>query len=197
MSTNVHVLNVEERTDLGTSSSRRYRRDGKVLINFNTAACENKFYVADARDWVAIDKAQANLIQLKLENGDVLDGLIGEVQKDYLKCIVLHIDIKETQEDKAIEAKVPLHPFGSPIGLGKGGMFEQIAHTILVKALPANLPAEIKVDVSGMDINEKWRAHQVALPEGVEAVRGERYFVFGVVPTRASRSAGTTEEEEA
>ena len=194
MSGKEYVLNVQERAEMGNGASRRFRHAGQVPVNFYGKGVENVNLLADAGDWAELVKQGARLVELKSETTS-LHGLIKEVQKDYLKDVVLNLDFVAVTEGVKIQTKVKVKPHGTPVGTGKGGLFEQVCHEILIECLPKDLPAVIDVDVEYIELYERVRAHQLALPEGVCAVNGEKFTVFSVVPTRASRSAGETEEE--
>ena len=194
MSGKEYVLNVQERSELGNGASRRFRHAGQVPVNFYGKGIENVNLVADAKEWSALVKQVARLVELKGEKAS-FHGLIKEVQKDYLKDIDLNLDFVAVKQDEKIQTKVKVRPHGDPKGTSKGGLFEQVAHEILIECLPKDLPSVIDADVSDIDLHERVRAHQLALPEGVTAVNGEKYTVFSVEPTRASRSAGTDEDE--
>ncbi len=195
MSGKEYVLNVQERSELGDGGSRRIRRNCQVPVNFYGKGVENVNLVADAKEWDTISREGARLVELKAE-GTSYHGVIKEVQKDYLKNIVLNLDFIAVNPEEEIVTKVKLRPFGTAKGTGRGGLFEQVAHEILVKCLPGNLPEVIEADVSDIDLNERVRAHQLTMPENVKAVNGEKYIVFSVVQTRASRSADASGEEE-
>ena len=194
MSGKEYVLNVQERSELGNGASRRIRRAGQVPVNFYGKGIENVNLVADAKEWATIAKEGARLVELKGEKSSY-HALIKEVQKDYLKDIVLNLDFVAVNQDEKIQTKVKVRPFGDPIGCSRGGLFEQVAHEVLVECLPKDLPEVIEADVSGIKLHERIRAHQLVLPEGVVAVDGEKYTVFSVEPTRASRSAGNATED--
>jgi large subunit ribosomal protein L25 len=188
MSGKVYQLAVEERAELGNGASRRFRRDGKVPVNFYGRGVENKNFVADAKEWASLEKQGARLVELKTET-ESYQGLIQEIQKDYLKDIVLNLDFKAVKPEEKIRTKVNVKSFGSPVGCSRGGLLEQVAHEVLIECLPKDLPEELNADVSSVDLNQRVHANELVMPEGVVAVDGAKYTVFCVTPTRASRAA--------
>lgn len=196
MSGKEYVLNVQERSELGDGASRRFRRDGQVPVNFYGKGIENVNLLADAKEWSLLVKEGARLVELKTATSS-LHGLIKEVQKDYLKDIDLNLDFVAVNQNEKIQTKVKVRPHGVPVGTGKGGLFEQVSHEVLIECLPKDLPEVIDADVTPIELYERVRAHQLVMPEGVAAVNGEKFTVFSVVPTRASRSTGEDEEEGA
>ena len=80
MSGKVYQLAVEERAELGNGASRRFRRDGKVPVNFYGRGVENKNFVADAKEWASLEKQGARLVELKTET-ESYQGLIQEIQR--------------------------------------------------------------------------------------------------------------------
>ena len=66
--------------------------------------------------------------------------------------------------------------------------------TIELKALPANMPDVIVVDVSNIDLDEVIHVKDVTLPEGVTAASHGDQIVFQVrQPKRAAEPTETTE----
>ena len=91
MSRKEYVLDVQERAELGNGASRRFRHAGQVPVNFYGKGIENVNLVADAKEWTALAKQGARLVELKSETTSY-HGLIKEVQRDYLKDIDLNLD---------------------------------------------------------------------------------------------------------
>src|SRR5438477_5420203 len=72
---------------------------------------------------------------------------------------LLHVDLLRVAMDVRMKVKVPVHTFGEPSGVKvQGGVFEVVTREVEIECLPADIPTEFKVDVSGLML-EIGRAH--------------------------------------
>lgn len=194
------VITVLPRKEIGTSSSRRARRSGKIPCVIYGAAKEARQFFVEENKWKEIPVADVHLVELDSPEGKI-NALIKDVQYDYLKGATLHIDFQEVRMDQMIEAEVPVHGIGTPIGLSQGGFLEQVLHTITIEALPANIPSAIEVDISGLELEKSIRVAELKMPEGVKAVTDENQTVFHILLPKAEEeevaSTAATGEGEA
>jgi large subunit ribosomal protein L25 len=59
---------------------------------------------------------------------------------------------------------VPVHTFGEPSGVKvQGGVFEVVTREVEIECLPADIPTEFKVDVSGLMLGKQLRANELPL----------------------------------
>ena len=78
---------------------------------------------------------------------------------------------KRVDPNQPITVKVPLHftnEDASPAA--KAGGLHRAASDLEISCLPANLPAFIEVDLSGIAIGQSIHLKDLKLPEGVKAV---------------------------
>jgi large subunit ribosomal protein L25 len=120
---------------------------------------------------------------------------------DY-NCItqrVMHIDFLEVHAGEKITADVALSHKGDPAGTSKGGILEQMLHSLSIRCTPENLPEAIIVDVSGMDLDQIIHVNEIKLPEGVTVMTEGKLPAFIVSlprvdeePTPAAAEAAAT-----
>jgi len=175
------VLNLELRTKKGTGNARRARRADVIP---GILYCKGKDSVAVSvtkKDWSLFSHKDAHLIDIKLSDGEAKKALVKEVQEDYLKRLILHIDLQEVRMDEIIKTAVKIHPKGTPVGEAMGGILEQPMHAVLVSCLAAKLPDAIEVDVSTLDVNQVIHVKDLVLPEGVKCEDTPDVVVFHVL----------------
>jgi large subunit ribosomal protein L25 len=64
--------------------------------------------------------------------------------------------------DVRMKVKVPVHTFGDPAGVKvQGGVYEIVSREVEVECLPADIPTEFKVEVSGLMLNQSLRAGEL------------------------------------
>jgi large subunit ribosomal protein L25 len=59
---------------------------------------------------------------------------------------------------------VPVHTFGEPSGVKvQGGVYEVVTREVEVECLPADIPTEFRMDVSGLMLNQSLRASDLTI----------------------------------
>ena len=99
-----------------------------------------------------LDKAgESTLIELSLDKEKPRNVIIYEIQRDPLSGNFMHADFFQVRMDEEIEKDVELVFVGeAPAVKELGGNLVKNMDEIKVKCLPADLPSEIKVDVSSL-----------------------------------------------
>ncbi len=88
--------------------------------------------------------------------GKQLAVFVQAVQRHPIKRHIIHIDFKAVDLKVAIQIEVPVITIGeSPIVARGDAMINHVLNSVLVSALPAELPRHIEVDVSVLDEIDK------------------------------------------
>lgn len=126
-------------------------------------------------------------------------ALVQDVQHHPLLDTTLHIDLHEVKADELVTLEVPVEAVGIPDGVKNGGgTLEHVRFKLKVRALPANLPEQINVDVSALKVGQTLHIGEVTAPEGVE-IRGDKKIpVFAVAaPVTEEAAAAPAADAEA
>ena len=125
---------------------------------------------------------------------DSLDGrlvLIKNVQYHPVNHAVAHIDFYEVDVTRKITVMVGLHFVGRAEGVVHGGVLQPIARELEVECLPMDIPAQIEVDVSALEIGHALKAGDLTLPPDVVNNTPDLTLVSVLAPT-----VSTLAEEE-
>lgn len=186
------VLNVEVREKTGTGSARSARRDARVPgILYGgprgpvpIAVNENEF-----RKALYTGKLLGHLVTLKY--GDETQPVIAkDVQFHPVSDRPVHFDLLRVDEHAPVRISVPVHfknAEASP-GLKRGGALNAVRHDLEIWAPADNIPEEIVVDLSGLEIGDTVRISQVKLPENVRPSITDRDFVVATITGRGAES---------
>jgi large subunit ribosomal protein L25 len=118
-------------------------------------------------------------------------ALVQEVQHHPLSGSILHVDFHEVAENEKVTVMVPVETTGEAVGVKtEGGVLEHVLFKIKARALPKDLPEQITVDVSHLNIGQAIHIGEIKPPEGVELLGDKNIPVIAVAAPR-------TEEEEA
>ena len=194
------TLKVEERTEFGSRSTRRLRRQGLVPGVVYGGGKEARPFQIPERDVRNALRHGGALMDVQLDGGS-LPVVIKEQQRDPVRGRLLHLDLLEVKLDEAIEAEVPIEVLGTDEapGVKEGGVLEHVTRELTIKALPAEIPESIPADVSGMAIGDTLQLSALAPPEGVEFVveDAEEVTIATLSPPRVEEEPEPEVEEEA
>ena len=117
-------------------------------------------------------------------------ALVQDVQHHPLRGNILHVDLHEVAEDEKVTIMVPVEATGESVGVKTGGgVLEHVVFKLKVRALPKDLPEQISVDVTALEIGKSIHIHEISPPAGVEFLGDKKGVVFSV-------AAPVTEAEE-
>ena len=190
------VLNVEVRERTGTGGARVTRRAGMV---------PGVLYGGD-KDPVAI-AVKVNEFRKALNTGKLLGQLVtlkhgAETQSVIAKVIDMHpvtdepshFDLYRVAANQTVKIGVAVrfaHQDEAP-GLKRGGTLNIVFHEVQVSCHANQIPSEIVVDLTGLDIGDSVRVSDLKLPKGVEpAIEAE------VTIATISGASAQAEEDEA
>jgi large subunit ribosomal protein L25 len=193
------TLSVAPRTDFGSRTSRRLRRDGLVPgVVYGGGSEARPFQVAE-RDVRVILAAGAALFDLQIEGSKEVPVVIKEQQRHPTRGTLQHIDLQEVKLDEAIQAEVAIELEGveEAPGVKASGVLEHVTREITVEALPTAIPDRIVVDVSAMEINDTLQLSSVSAPDGVTfmADEPEEVTIVTLSPPRVEEVEPELEEE--
>ena len=193
------TLKAAPRTDFGSRTSRRLRRDGLVPGVVYAGGSEARAFQVEERAAQKVLSAGAALFDLELEGSKTVPVVVKEQQLHPVRGSLEHIDLQEVKLDQAIEAEVAVELEGADNapGVKAGGVLEHVTREITVEALPTAIPDRITVDVSAMEINDTLQLTVVEAPDGVTFVveDPEEVTIATLSPPRVEEVAPEVEEE--
>lgn len=193
------TLKAAPRADFGSRASRRMRRDGVVPgVVYSGGSDAKPFQVAE-RDVRSVLHEGAALFDLEIEGSKAVPVVIKDEQHHPVRGSIQHLDLMQVKLDEAIQAEVVLELEGvdTAPGVKGGGVLEHVTREITIEALPTEIPDNIVVDVSAMEINETLQLSSVTPPEGVKFVAEdpEEITIVTLSPPRVEEVEPEVEEE--
>jgi large subunit ribosomal protein L25 len=120
-------------------------------------------------------------------------ALLQEVQHHPLTGKVIHVDLHEVSENEKITISVPVETTGEAAGVKTGG--GSLTHVLLklkVRSLPKDLPEQIVIDVTALEIGKSIHLGDIAAPAGVEILGDKHLTVVSVAAPRAEEEVAAT-----
>ena len=194
------VLNTEEKQALGSRSSRRLRREGKVPgVLYGLGEAPETFSVeyGELRGALTTEAGLNALIQLNI-NGTNQLSILKTLQRHPVKDEVIHVDFVrvDPKQELAVEVPIVLEGVAKKV-TDQNGMVDQTMFSLSVLSLPDAIPNELTADVSELEINDAIRVSDVVLPEGVRTeVDPEEAIAVGTVTRSTMESIAAEEASE-
>ena len=155
------VVQGAPRAQRGKNEARRLRVTGNVPATLYGGKGETVSLSVNTKQVTAIlksDTGHNTLFQVEF-GGKQEPAIVKDWQADPVTGKLLHVDLLRVAMDVRMRVNVPVHTFGDPSGVKvQGGVYEVVAREVEVECLPADIPTEFKVDVSGLALNQSLRA---------------------------------------
>ena len=192
------VLDVTVRENTGTGGAREARRNNLVPAVIY-GGDENAVAVAVKYNEVlkAINSGQfiGSMIEVK-HDGKAQKVFTKDIQFHPVTDAPMHLDFYRVTAKTVIEVEVSVNFIGEDEapGLKEGGTLNVVRYSIEVKCPAGDIPDNIEVDVSKMEIGDSIHISNISLPKGVKPTIDDRDFTIATVV--ASRAAIEEESEE-
>lgn len=189
------VLEVEKRTSTGKNENNRTRAAGRIPAVVYGA---QKAGDAVAPVQVAVDpkpflrilhsKSGLNtLITLKVPGEVDARVLVKDIQLDPISNQPLHADFYRVNMDRKIQVTVPITLKGEARGVKVGGGILDFLHReIEVECLPNEIPNDIEIDVSNLDLNDAIHLRDLEKDAAWTAVTDADTMLVHVVPLKVA-----------
>tara|TARA_Y100001949_G_C15912290_1_gene297366 strand:+ start:173 stop:865 length:693 start_codon:yes stop_codon:yes gene_type:complete len=169
-------LSATKRDNLGKRSSKRYRKDNMVPAEVY-GATENQSILINGFELTKQSKDPqfySNVIDIDIGKTKI-EVILKDIQRDPQKSNITHIDFLAVDKNKKVNVNVPFKFINEDKCVGikiSGGIISHIMTEIEVTCLPKDIPENLEVDVTELDINQSLHITDVKLPEGVDLLHG-------------------------
>jgi large subunit ribosomal protein L25 len=179
------TLSAETRERAGKGASRAMRREGRVPA----------VVYGNKEEPLAIH-VEAKALMKMLSTGHFMNSVVmidhpggqartlpKDVQFHPVTDRPLHVDFLRISEHSKVHVAVPIRFVGEETsrGLKRGGVLNAVRHDLELVCDAAEIPDEIEVDLSGLDIGDSIHISAVTLPKGIESAIGDRDFTIATI----------------
>ncbi len=194
------LIEARPRTAKGRSKVKKLRREGWIPAVIYGQEMEPVLAQIPERDLERIlhTGGRTQLVQVAIQGNGTHNVLVREVQRDPIRHTPLHVDFYAVSMREKQEIEIPVVGVGEPEGLSADVMVLQVLDTVLVEALPADIPAQIQVDLALLKPGEKDVITVADLPQlpGVTYREEADAAVFSLSMTAAAEAAAAEEAAE-
>ena len=184
------VLNVQVRERAGTGGARQTRREGLVpgvLYGGDKAPVPIAVKSGEFHKALHTGKLLGHLVTLKY--GEETQPVIAkDVQFHPVTDNPIHFDLFRVGEHELIRISVPVHfrnHEASP-GLKRGGALNVNLHELELMVPADQIPEEVVIDLTGLEIGASVRGSDVKLPAGAQLTAHHRDATVASVATSSA-----------
>jgi len=187
------TLTAETGRELGSSSSRRLRTEGKIpgtVYGMGKGAVSITVTRSDLRKAMTTDAGVNALIRLEIDGASTEYTLVKEIQRHTVRRDVTHLDFLRIDPEKAMTLDVPIVLQGEAKKVsGGGGFIDQKLSTLRVTVRPDSIPTELTANISAMDVEDVLTVADLTLPAGVTTEIDDFTPIVTAALTRAAMVA--------
>ena len=186
------TINGSKRESVGKSSSRLLRNAGQVPCVLYGGEGPIHFSAPELAFSKLVYTANAYTVVIAFEEKESYNAILQDIQFHPVSDKILHIDFYQLFDDKKISMDIPVKLNGNPIGVKLGGNLQRNKRKLRIKALPTNLPDNLEIDISELNIGDKVYVTEL-FNENYEFLHPDNTVVCQV---RRARAALVVETEE-
>lgn len=192
------VVEAATREERGKHAARRTRRTGQVPAVLYGGKKEPIAMSVNARQIARILRSETGhntIFTVQVSGHKDERAMLKDWQVDPVSGSLLHVDLLRIAMDVRMRVKVPVHTFGEPEGVKlQGGIFEMVTREVELECLPADIPEEFKIDVSGLTIGKQLRAADLPIdPNKVKLVTDPQRVLAHVVVLKKEEEVAAPE----
>ena len=192
--TSDYILDTIERDRFGSSNVKKLRRQGMVPANF--------YFHGSGSLNLAIDR---KTLQLALQSGQHIFVInvgkkkqhvqIKELQYHPVTDDIMHVDLMGFKMTEKISITVPLVIVGEAPGVKLGGILTQNLNLLDIYCLPADIPENIEVDISTLDVGQHISVSDLVVAENIEIQSSLETPIIAVQAPRGEEEVEVIEGE--
>jgi large subunit ribosomal protein L25 len=182
-------LTAERRSDAGKGVARKLRAAGKVPAVLYGQGLETTPLTVDGRELGHLlhGSAGSNVLVDLVVDGEAHLAIPREIQRDRIHAKFVHVDFLAVSRTETITVNVPVHETGEAAGVKEGGVVEHHLREVQIECLPQNVPDEIVIDITHVELGDMIHVSDLAAPTGVTILSNPEDAVLSVVTPAALR----------
>ncbi|CDQ37772.1 MULTISPECIES: 50S ribosomal protein L25/general stress protein Ctc [Virgibacillus] len=172
------------REDQTKSATKEIRNSGRVPAVLYGKAIDPKSISVDSIELVKTvrDEGRNAIISLNVGNDKPVNVMLHEYQIDPLKDELIHADFYIVNMAEEMDVEVALRLEGEAKGTKDGGVLQQPMYELQVRAKPADIPEEIVVDISELEVGDSIAISDITTTGNFELLDEADTTIATIVP---------------
>jgi large subunit ribosomal protein L25 len=189
-------IDAKARQDAGKGTARRLRRDGFLPITvYGGDSPAASGTIAHREIAMVIRRHGRNTIFTLNLDGTTSPVKIADMQLHPVKGRLIHLDLMRISLTEKSEFEISIETVGEASGVKSlGGILDQPLHSLKVRCLPGDLPGQLEVDVTSLNVGDHIRVSDLQIDrEKIEILNDPETVVATVVAQRQEEEAPVVE----
>ncbi|WP_194767215.1 50S ribosomal protein L25/general stress protein Ctc [Tamlana sp. I1] len=149
------TIDGSQRESVGKKATKALRNAGQVPCVLYGGDKPVHFSAPELAFSKLVYTPNAHTVVINLDSGETFNAVLQDIQFHPVTDNILHIDFYQLFEDKEIALNIPVNLVGNSRGVKNGGVLRRNNRKLRIKALPANLPDFIEIDITPLRIGDK------------------------------------------
>ena len=114
-----------------------------------------------------------------------------------VKDLPTHVDFLRLSERSRISLMIPVAFENEDVspGIKRGGVLVVVRNEVELKVRAGNIPDELVVDMSNLDVNDVVRISDISLPEGAAPTITDRDFMIANISAPSALTSADNEDD--
>lgn len=184
-----------KRESVGKKATKALRNAGLVPCVIYGEAEPVHFYAEEKAFKHLIYTPDAHTVVLDLGAAGKVNAIVQALQWHPVREQLLHVDFYQITDNKPVTMEIPVRSVGVARGVLNGGVLRRNMRKLRVKAIPANLPDFITVDIAPLKIGMK-RYVKDLRTDAYEIMHADNVVVIMVKTSRTAVAEADDDDEE-
>lgn len=180
-------LKAEGRVDLGKKATKALRVDSKVPCVLYGGGENVHFSVVEKDLAKLLYTPVVQTVNINID-GKSYPAVMRDIQFHPVTDRVLHIDFFQISENKPVTIDVPVKLQGFAEGVQAGGKLALVVRKLKIKALLADLPGEVVLDVTNLGLGKSIKVKDLSFDK-FQIMNAKDVVIAQIKLTRAARAA--------
>jgi large subunit ribosomal protein L25 len=180
------VIEAQQRTPGGKNVNRRLRKSGRipaVIYGRGKAPLALSVDPISVGDILRSESGHNTIFSVRVDARDPVTVMVKDYQLDPTRGHLIHTDFLEIAMDKLLEVSVDIEVVGEAEGVKvDGGLLDVVTRAINVECLPSDIPDSVKVDVTGLKINDYIRVKNLPVDPRYKILTDAEVVLVTVAP---------------
>lgn len=180
-------LSGSPRANVGKKDAKQLRKEEKVPCVIYGVSEQQHFALEEKQFKNLVYSPDVAFVEISLGEKKY-KAMLKEIQFHPVTDKILHADFYELSEDKAIEMSIPVSVTGVSPGVLRGGKLIKKFRRLNVRAIPANIPEKIVIDITNLEIDDAVKIIDLK-NDKFKLLHTENTIVVAVAVTRVAVAA--------
>jgi large subunit ribosomal protein L25 len=191
------VLQAKERKEFRHSALKAIRETGNIPAIIYGSKVDSKPVVISSADLTKTIRqvGRNGVISLDVD-GSKQDVILTDYQADSIKKEIIHVDFLAVDKSSKINVDVRLVLVGDAAGVKDGGVLQQPLHQISITSTPDNIPQQIEVDISNLQVGETVTMGDIPSAGAFTINHEDDEVVASILPPKQEDEINSGEQQE-